>query len=122
MATYAGPAFGKAVSFWFESYGLLSAAPFLYHVQKYTMISFPCKMPIYIDNKGIAGHITEQLKYLFGYSYNTLEPDWDIVAQSAVNLCVYGLNLTIHHVKSHQDNDRPYEELDIPAKINVEAE
>eukprot|EP00957_Ditylum_brightwellii_P016716 1257401-Ditylum_brightwellii.AAC.1 len=122
MATHATPAFGNVTSFRSLGYGLLSVARFLYHVQKYTRISFPCKISSYIDNKGIFDHTTEHMKYSFDYPYNTLEPDWDVAAQSAVNLCVYGSNLTIHHVKSQQDDNTLYEDLDILTRLNVEAD
>eukprot|EP00957_Ditylum_brightwellii_P174417 13280336-Ditylum_brightwellii.AAC.1 len=56
------------------------------------------------------------------YSYNTLEPDWDLIAQSAITLHTYGKNLLIPHVKGHQDNDMSEEDLDLPARLNISAD
>eukprot|EP00957_Ditylum_brightwellii_P112310 8563466-Ditylum_brightwellii.AAC.1 len=56
------------------------------------------------------------------YSYNTLEPDWDLIAQLAITLCTYGKNLSISRVKGHQDNDTPEEDLDLLAQLNISAD
>eukprot|EP00957_Ditylum_brightwellii_P117641 8973346-Ditylum_brightwellii.AAC.1 len=74
---------------------------------------------LYIDNKGIVIWVGKQIKYTYGYPYNTLEPDWDVIAQSAEHLHMFGSKLTIEHVKFHQENNYEYEHLDAPAQLNV---
>eukprot|EP00957_Ditylum_brightwellii_P194761 14835499-Ditylum_brightwellii.AAC.1 len=70
---------------------------------------------MYIDNEGIVGHITDQLRYTYDYPYNMLGPVWDDIAQSAVVLRAYGSNLQVYHVKGHQDNNTPHDNLDLSA-------
>eukprot|EP00957_Ditylum_brightwellii_P138154 10531558-Ditylum_brightwellii.AAC.1 len=122
VATHAGPAFGKAASFQPESCRLLSVTYFLHHIQNYTGIKCSCVIDIYIDDKGLITCANNQIKYAFDYPFNTLEPDWDVIAQCAEHLCIYESNLKISYVKSHQDNNMPYEELNPPAKLNVDAD
>eukprot|EP00957_Ditylum_brightwellii_P032238 2443086-Ditylum_brightwellii.AAC.8 len=105
-----------------EGYRLLSVTPFHYHAQNYTGIKCSCALKIYIDNKGIVTHIKNQIMYTFDYPFNTLKPDWDNIAQFAEYLCSYGPNLHISHIKSHQENNTPYEELNLPAKLHVDAD
>eukprot|EP00957_Ditylum_brightwellii_P163383 12439657-Ditylum_brightwellii.AAC.1 len=68
---------------------------------------------------GIVKRINDQLTYSHDYPFNTLEPDWDIVAQFAHTLKTYGNNLTITQVKSHQDDKIPLDKLNLPARLNV---
>eukprot|EP00957_Ditylum_brightwellii_P111620 8513934-Ditylum_brightwellii.AAC.1 len=55
------------------------------------------------------------------YPYNTLKPDWEVIAQSAEYLQGLGMKLTIEHAKSHQDNKHNFKQLDLPAQLNVSA-
>eukprot|EP00957_Ditylum_brightwellii_P114085 8698227-Ditylum_brightwellii.AAC.1 len=95
LAEHSGLAFGQATSFWSEGYGLLLVARFLHHGSIYTQTTMHCTVDMHIDNKGI------------NYSYNTLEPDWDLIVQAAIMLRQYGKHLSINHIKSHQDDDTP---------------
>eukprot|EP00957_Ditylum_brightwellii_P042813 3241281-Ditylum_brightwellii.AAC.1 len=64
----------------------------------------------------------DQILYSHDYPFNTLEPEWDIIAQAAVILGSYGSRLTMLHVKSHQDDDKNEEDLDLSARLNVAAD
>eukprot|EP00957_Ditylum_brightwellii_P210979 15365623-Ditylum_brightwellii.AAC.1 len=118
----ADPAFSHATSFRSEGYGLLLVTRFLYNLQTYTNITFPCDICIYINNKGIVTHINDQIKYSHDYPSNTLEPDWDSIAQSADHLQNCSSNLTIERVKGYQDNDSLYDDLELPAQLNVDVD
>eukprot|EP00957_Ditylum_brightwellii_P055287 4190335-Ditylum_brightwellii.AAC.1 len=74
------------------------------------------------DNKGIVKRINDQLTYTSDYPFNTLETDWDIVAQAAHTLKAYVDTLTITQIKSHQDDNSLLEELSLPARLNVAAD
>eukprot|EP00957_Ditylum_brightwellii_P177868 13548239-Ditylum_brightwellii.AAC.1 len=91
LVEHSGPALGKATSFCAEGHGLLSLAQCLHHGKTYTQTKIQCYIEINIDNE----------------------------AQVAVTLGSYGSRLTIFHVKSHQDNDKDEEDLDLPARLNV---
>eukprot|EP00957_Ditylum_brightwellii_P048757 3699212-Ditylum_brightwellii.AAC.1 len=122
LAEHTGPAFGQAASFQAKGYGILSADHFLYHGAIYTQTTICCNINIYIDNKGIVDRMTDQILYSYDYPVNTLEMDWDIIAQAAVTLCTYGSRLTIHQVKIHQDDNTLDDDLEFPAKLNVAAD
>eukprot|EP00957_Ditylum_brightwellii_P173600 13217043-Ditylum_brightwellii.AAC.1 len=88
----------------------------------YAGLAFSNAMSFKSEGYGLLSVTCFLYHYLFDYPYNTLEPDWDDVAQSAVNLCKYGSNLIIHHAKSYQDDDTAYEDLDISARLNANAD
>eukprot|EP00957_Ditylum_brightwellii_P061791 4689151-Ditylum_brightwellii.AAC.1 len=81
LAVHAGPAFGQATSFRVEGYDMISASRFLYHTSKYTNQTIKCGIDIYIDTEGIIKRLKDQLTYSHDYLFNTLELDWDVVAQ-----------------------------------------
>eukprot|EP00957_Ditylum_brightwellii_P094009 7158274-Ditylum_brightwellii.AAC.1 len=108
-----------STSFYVECYGFLSVARFIHHISQNMNQEFNCEIDIHIDNKGIVERIKYQLKFTHNYLFNTLEPDWDRVDQSAHTLWLYGQNLTITHVKTHQDDKMLMDELDHPARLNV---
>eukprot|EP00957_Ditylum_brightwellii_P171368 13045696-Ditylum_brightwellii.AAC.1 len=81
-----------------------------------------CKVDIHIDNKGIVKHINNQISYPHDYPYNTLSPDWDLIAQAAITLQQHGNSLSINHIKSHQDNETPEEKLNLSARLNIAAD
>eukprot|EP00957_Ditylum_brightwellii_P163150 12422800-Ditylum_brightwellii.AAC.1 len=74
---------------------------------------------MYIDNEGIVKH---QLTYTHDYPFNSLEPDWDMVAQFPNTLKQYADILVITHVKSHHDDNKPLKELSLPAILNEAAD
>eukprot|EP00957_Ditylum_brightwellii_P129015 9842253-Ditylum_brightwellii.AAC.1 len=59
------------------------------------------------------------MSYLHDYPYNTLSPAWDLIALAATTLQQHGPSLAIKHVKSHQDDDTPEDQLDLSAKLNI---
>eukprot|EP00957_Ditylum_brightwellii_P165836 12625914-Ditylum_brightwellii.AAC.1 len=52
IAEHAGPAFGQALSFQTEGYGVLSALSFFHCAMEYTESTKPLKGQLYLDNKG----------------------------------------------------------------------
>eukprot|EP00957_Ditylum_brightwellii_P040245 3045133-Ditylum_brightwellii.AAC.1 len=62
------------------------------------------------------------MSYPHNYPYNTVSPDWDLIAQTAITLRQHGTNLSIKHNKSHQDDDTPEDQLDLSARLNIAAD
>eukprot|EP00957_Ditylum_brightwellii_P112730 8593800-Ditylum_brightwellii.AAC.1 len=62
------------------------------------------------------------VKYPYDYLYNTLESDWDIIAQTVGIIQLISMYIYIKNVKGYQDNNNPYTELNVPAKMNVNAD
>eukprot|EP00957_Ditylum_brightwellii_P073615 5593921-Ditylum_brightwellii.AAC.1 len=89
----------------------------LHHLEQKDMDYFQLQ-----DNEGIVKRINKQLTYTYDYPFNTLKPDWDMVAQAAHTLKPYVDTLTITHIKSHQDDNTPLEEMSLPARLNIAAD
>eukprot|EP00957_Ditylum_brightwellii_P197485 15046859-Ditylum_brightwellii.AAC.1 len=62
------------------------------------------------------------MSYLHDYPYNTLSPNCDLIAQAAITLQQHGPNLSIKHIKSHQDGNTPEDQLDLSARLNIATE
>eukprot|EP00957_Ditylum_brightwellii_P042458 3215205-Ditylum_brightwellii.AAC.1 len=62
------------------------------------------------------------MSYLHDYPYNTLSPDWDLIAQAATMLRQHGPSLSIKHIKSHQDDNTPEDQLDLSARLSIAAD
>eukprot|EP00957_Ditylum_brightwellii_P117100 8931666-Ditylum_brightwellii.AAC.1 len=62
------------------------------------------------------------MSYPHDYTYNTLSPDWDFIAQAAITLRQHGNSLSINHIKNHQDNDTPEDQLDLSDRLNIAAD
>ena len=53
----------------------------------------------------------------------TVESEWDCLAQILDSLqLLQHMAPSIHHVKGHQDDDTPYEQLPLPAQLNCDAD
>eukprot|EP00957_Ditylum_brightwellii_P052280 3965176-Ditylum_brightwellii.AAC.1 len=79
-------------------------------------------MTVYLDNKGIIERITKQQTYLFDYSFHTIDPDWDIIAQIFNILDLMNINTKFQHMKGHQDDMKHYKELNLLAQLNIDIE
>jgi hypothetical protein len=51
-----------------------------------------------------------------------LKPDWDLVEAIVSQVSQAKFKVTYKHVKGHQDNNTPYEELPFLAQLNVDAD
>ena len=49
-------------------------------------------------------------------------PQFDIINEIAIVLGDLPLTINLHHVKSHQDQKVPYENLSLPAQMNIQAD
>eukprot|EP00957_Ditylum_brightwellii_P200136 15257214-Ditylum_brightwellii.AAC.1 len=59
---------------------------------------------VYLENEGIIERIAKQQTYPFNYSFHTINPDWDIIAQICNILGLINTNARFQHVKGHQDD------------------
>ena len=64
----------------------------------------------------------DQISYTHDYPFSTLDPDWDIIAQAASTLKMWGTHPQITHIKSHQENVTMEDNLDFPVQLNVAAD
>eukprot|EP00957_Ditylum_brightwellii_P158271 12047572-Ditylum_brightwellii.AAC.1 len=88
---------------------------------EYTMLENKIYMAVYLDNQGMIDRIAKQQTYLFDYSFHTIEPDWDIIAQICNISELMNIKAGFKHVKGHQDDDAHYKELYLPAQLNIDV-
>eukprot|EP00957_Ditylum_brightwellii_P178868 13624578-Ditylum_brightwellii.AAC.1 len=121
LVQHAGPAFGQASSFWSEAYRILSVILFLHYTKEYVQYKEQVGFKLYLDNESVITWIKTQQQYPYDYSFNTLTPVWDIIAHIVAVLCRSDISGEFEHVKGHQDKERKYEDLPIPAQMNVDV-
>eukprot|EP00957_Ditylum_brightwellii_P191949 14611737-Ditylum_brightwellii.AAC.1 len=79
-------------------------------------------LKIYLDNEEVIQRINKQLEYPYDYSFHTIDPDWDIIVQICDILKDNKIKTDLEHAKGHQDDDMPYEELNLPSHLNTEVD
>eukprot|EP00957_Ditylum_brightwellii_P033060 2506935-Ditylum_brightwellii.AAC.1 len=77
---------------------------------------------VYLDNEGIIERIAKQQTYPFDYSFHTIHPGWDIIAQICKSMDLMNINAKFQHMKGHQDYVKHYKELDLPAQLNIDVD
>ena len=126
MARCSGPVFGYSISSYrAESYGMLSFLRFLLHMvgihgppgQQLTPPHLVC------DNLGLVTTVSRILTYPHIFPNTTMEPEWDCIAQILATMNHLDAQApTIAHIKGHQDERTPYEELSLLAQLNCDAD
>eukprot|EP00957_Ditylum_brightwellii_P167731 12769114-Ditylum_brightwellii.AAC.1 len=71
---------------------------------------------IYLDSEGVIKRIPQQKSYSHDYLFHTIDPDWNVFAQICKVLGSITVSNKFIHIKSHQDDDGLYKELDLPAQ------
>eukprot|EP00957_Ditylum_brightwellii_P187550 14282474-Ditylum_brightwellii.AAC.1 len=75
----------------------------------------------YLDNKGVITRTQQQQSYPNDYSFNALTLEWDAIAQISNILDIGNFIPKIQHIQGHQDKHKKYDDLSLPAKLNVDA-
>ena len=82
-----------------------------------------CSHPLYCDNQGLVDRVIKLSEFPMIFPNTTFEPEWDCLAQILDALqFLQQAAPTLHHVKGHQDDDTPYEQLSLPAQLNCDAD
>ena len=76
----------------------------------------------YCDNEGVVKSIQSALKYDNYYPNTTMAADWDVIHEIVVSIKDLPTPLTVLHIKGHQDDQIPYDDLSLPAQLNVDAD
>eukprot|EP00957_Ditylum_brightwellii_P021040 1585365-Ditylum_brightwellii.AAC.1 len=88
---------------------------------EYTASTKTLTCQMYLDNKEVITRIQQQQSYSNDYSFNTLTLDWDVIAQISNILDIRNFIPKIQHIQGHQDKHKNYDELSLPAKLNVDT-
>eukprot|EP00957_Ditylum_brightwellii_P050235 3809638-Ditylum_brightwellii.AAC.1 len=89
---------------------------------EYTASTTTLAFQLYLDNEGVITRIKKQQSYSNNFSFNTLPPDLDAIAQISNILDMGNIIPTFKHIKGNQDKHRKYEDLSLPTKLNVDAD
>jgi exonuclease III len=127
-----GPARGATVdSYRAEAYGMLTILCFLRRLAEFTTNMEPWKGILATDSKSLLDTITVKppkwanaAPFAKRKSLRDLDvkcPEWDLVS-SILNEMHTLPNLTLQHVKGHQDRTTAYERLSLLAQLNVDAD
>ena len=95
---------------------------FLHSTQSYFQSSSAVCIPIYIDNSALCKRIHHHIHQLYYSPSKALVSERDILLQIESLLDSSLLNVSIHHIKSHQDQDTPLLLLPPPAQANCRAD
>ena len=107
-----------------EAYGMLSILRFLINMSDIHGRGCQTKaMALVCDNQGLVKTVTKLRQHATIFPNTTMEPEWDIIAQILAALQSLGNSAPIiEHIKGHQDVDTPYEQLNLPAQLNCDAD
>jgi hypothetical protein len=120
-----GPGYGPATSHRAECWGKLSAVRFLHHLSLFTKQPFPATLQIMslADNKGLVTSLQRRMTYETVYPNATLKSDWDLIEEIYQTYTqIPSIRVTFDWIKGHQDYDKAYDRLSIPAQYNVDAD
>ena len=120
-----GPCFGMdPTSYRAEGYGLLSICRLLYHLRDHFQLNLE-SCSIYCDNKSIINRILGRPTKLDRiYPNDKLAAEWDLLMEIWRSLEIFApeMHPTFTHIKGHQDDKKPYDKLELPAQLNVDAD
>jgi hypothetical protein len=123
LATCAGPAPGsKQSSFRAEGYGLLSITRFLHHLFLFCDTRPDWKIRLMSDNDPLIKCIATTRPYPQCFPNSTLVADWDVTHMIITTLQQLPCQISIQHVKGHQDDHKHYDELPLDAQLNCDAD
>jgi hypothetical protein len=127
MVTCHGPAPGAQVSSYrAEGYGLLSVTRFLLRLAEQHKTPHELwELTVYCDNESMVKKAKKRYPMGAIYPNFTLSSDFDIVVELWQTLeQLEGLQCQVHfhHIDGHQDREKRYQELSLPAQLNVQAD
>ena len=127
-----GPARGHRISSYrSEGYGMLSVFRFLDRIHVYCEQSINAKaVTVVCDNKSMVQQVAELIP-TSATTYTTdsethrsltpLQPEWDLLQEIWHTIRTWD-SFAVVHVKGHQDRHRRYQDLDLHAQLNVDAD
>ena len=118
-----GPAPGyRSTSYRTESYAFLAWLRLVFRLCELWGCSLPSNLVFYSDSKSMLDTIQQRLDWTVDYPYTTMSPDWDLHQAITSTLRRFPELPHCCHVKGHQDRYHAFEELSLPAQLNVEAD
>jgi len=108
-----------------EGYGLLSALTFLEKfltATNYTNDNNNRTINGYCDNLGLIQQVTAMQNQSIPQPSQAISNDYDLVNEIYQTIRKIPIPIQLYHVKGHQDQDTPIQELPYPAQLNIECD
>jgi hypothetical protein len=109
-------------SFRAEGQGMLSVVCFIHRLLQWTRTNSIFEGILATDNTSLIARVTSQSKLRYSIPNATFKSDWDIVKSIVQTVRASHIHITLEHVRGHQDDTTPAEELDLLAQLNIEAD
>jgi hypothetical protein len=109
-------------SFRAEGQGMLSVVCFIHRLLQWTCTDSVLEGILATDNTGLIARVTSQSKLRYSIPNATFKSDWDIVESIVQIVRASHIHITLEHVRGHQDDTTPTEELDLLVQLNIEAD
>jgi hypothetical protein len=104
-----------------EAYGLLSITTFLHLMGNYYNHQVP-PTEIWCDNMAVVNTVNRKIvRTRPEFPNETLQPSWDIIEAICATIKLHP-DVSLHHVKGHQDNLRDVRELSFPSQLDVQVD
>jgi hypothetical protein len=104
-----------------EAYGLLSITTFLHLMGNYYNHQVP-PTEIWCDNMAVVNTVNRKIvRTRPEFPNETLQPSWDIIEAICATMKLHP-DVSLHHVKGHQDNLRDVIELSFPSQLDVQVD
>ena len=110
-----------------EAHGAKAGALFLMHLFRFFDHTLPDAdnddgFQYYCDNEGLLKKLEVFRKYENAMTATCLHSEWDIISAIHTLHSSFPWRPHLYHVKGHQDDHSPLEELDLPTIMNIEAD
>ena len=123
IAYNSGPACGlRTSSFRTEAYGLLSFLCLLQRALEYTSTHLSSQLHIFTDSESLLKVLTKMSEWPYYYPNLTITSDWDVLQAIVTKLQTLPTTPSLRYVRGHQDDHTPYDQLPLPAQLNVDAD
>jgi hypothetical protein len=100
---------------------MLSMLRFLFRLFAFCGEPIPPAIKLFTDNLGLLDRISSSRTQVNEHPNATLRPDWDVLRSIADTLLHFPAP-KLEHVYGHQDEKTAYDDLDLPAQLNVDAD
>ena len=123
LAHGAGPVDGHDPrSFRAEGQGMLSVVCLLRRIKQWTCSVSTITGVLATDNTGLIDRVTAQTQVKYPVPNAVFKPDWDVVQAICDTQKLFSISVEYVHVKGHQDKEVQFDDLDLLAQLNVEAD
>jgi hypothetical protein len=121
LAAAAGSCNGRGNSLRAEGAGMLSVTMFIALIKHYLKIE-TMKILFISDNSELIRRLKVHKHYDEPFPNETLKSEFDVTEQIYRTTTTYGIQSICKWVRGHQDKNTAYDDLELEAQLNVDAD